>query len=98
MKAISATRTVGAPVDDVFAYLEDLCNHWRLTDRWVTVIDLSGPSDGATGATVQLRGPLGIRRTARTTVLESRAPRELRGLAEVAPRTSAQVNWTRAFL
>ena len=41
-----------------------------------------------------MRGPLGIRRAARTRVVVEERPSKLSGIAEVGPRTVARVSWT----
>src|SRR5436309_6298912 len=88
---IAATATVAPPPDDVFEFPCDLGNHWRLVDRFVEVIELSGsPPDRAT---VRLRGPGGVRRTVRTRVSESLAPSLIRGEAELSGGTRACVSW-----
>jgi uncharacterized protein YndB with AHSA1/START domain len=88
---IEATAVVDAPPDEVFDFLCDLGNHWRLVDRLVTVISLEGePPDRAV---VRLHGPLGLRRTVHTRVTASRAPRLLIGAAEMG-ETRALVSWT----
>jgi uncharacterized protein YndB with AHSA1/START domain len=90
---IEATAVVDAPPDDVFDFLSDLGNHWRLVDRLVDVVSLEGsPPDRAV---VRLRGPLGLRRTVHTHVTASRAPRLLIGVAEMGT-TRALVSWTLA--
>ena len=61
---VHATRSVGAEVADVFAFLADLENHWLLADRFVEVVELAGPPGARTGGRVRVRGPLRLRRTA----------------------------------
>jgi uncharacterized protein YndB with AHSA1/START domain len=90
---IEAAALIPAPPDEVFAFLSDLSNHWLLTDRHVKVVALNGDEDG--GA-VRLRGPLGIRRTARTQVTASRDSRLIIGVAELEGGTRARVSWTLA--
>jgi hypothetical protein len=87
---VHASGHLPAAPEQVFAFLADLDNHWRLIDRWARIADVS--PDGL-GATVRLRGPLGVRRTARTRVLSSVAPRELEGEARVGRRTVGRVHW-----
>ena len=90
---IEATALVPAPPDDVFDFLGDLENHWRLTGSRVQVLGLNGERNGAS---VQIRGPLGLRRTARTKVTASRSPRLILGVAELPGGTRARVSWTLA--
>jgi hypothetical protein len=94
---VEATALVPAPVEDVFAFLADLGNHWMVADRLVQVVDLHGP-DGlpADGGRVRLRGPLGVHRTATTRVVASKAPRLLIGTAEIGGATRARVSWSLA--
>jgi uncharacterized protein YndB with AHSA1/START domain len=90
---IEATAVVDASPDEVFDFLRDLGNHWRLVDRLVTVVSIEG--DPPDRAVVRLRGPLGLRRTVHTRVTASRAPRLLIGAAEMG-ETRALVSWTLA--
>ena len=94
---VEAVALVPASPDEVFAFLSDLGNHWRLADRFVEVLTLDA-SDGvhADGGRVRLRGPLGLRRTAHTRVVVARAPRLLIGTAELGDGTRARVSWTLA--
>jgi uncharacterized protein YndB with AHSA1/START domain len=94
---IEAEALVPASPEEVFEFLSDLDNHWRLVDRFVQVVELEGP-DGqpANGGVVRLRGPLGVRRTARTRVTAAKAPRLLIGTAELGERTRGRVSWTLA--
>ena len=39
---IEATALIAASPEVVFDFLSDLANHWRLVDRFVEVIELSG--------------------------------------------------------
>ena len=91
---IEATALVPAAPEDVFAFLSDLRNHWRLADRFVEVVTLEA-SDGvhADGGQVRVRGPLGLRRTATTRVVAAREPRLMIGTAELSGGTRARVSW-----
>lgn len=88
---IEATGIVPAPPDEVFDFLSDLANHWRLVDRFVEVLSVDGDA-----GVVRLRGPLGIRRTVRTRVTAARSPRLIIGVAELPSGTRARVSWTLA--
>ena len=90
---IEAAALIPAPPDEVFEFLCDLSNHWLLTGRHLTVVGLDGDADGAT---VQIRGPLGLRRTAHTHVTASRRPRLMIGIAQLGDGTRARVSWTLA--
>ena len=94
---IEATAIVPASPEDVFDFLSDLRNHWRLADRFVKVVTLEA-SDGARadGGTVRVRGPLGVRRTATTRVVATRPARLMIGTAELDGGTRARVSWTLA--
>ena len=84
---IQARRRIHAPRGALFAFLEDLDQHWRLTDG---VVERVGPSDG--GARVLIRGPFGLRREA-TTRIDVATPDELAGTARVGAVTQATVSW-----
>jgi polyketide cyclase/dehydrase/lipid transport protein len=89
---IEAVALVPAAPAEVFAFLSDLANHWRLLDSHVEVLELDGaPPDRAV---VRLRGPLGVRRTVRTRVTAARSPRLIIGIAELGDGTRARVSWT----
>ena len=91
---IEAVALVPAAPEEVFAFLSELENHWRLLDGHVEVLELDGaPSDRAV---VRLRGPLGVRRTVRTRVTAAREARLIIGVAELGESTRARVSWTLA--
>ena len=96
---IVATRTVPAPPHEVFAFLSDLENHWRLADRWIEVVSLDRPLGGrpearADRGRVRMRGPLGAGRTVATRVLNAEPPNSMAGSAELGRRTRARVSWS----
>jgi uncharacterized protein YndB with AHSA1/START domain len=91
---IRASRLVNAPQDELFDFLVDLENHWRLADRFIDVLTLEREAGGrAHGGRVRIRGPLGVRRTAATQVLAADPPQQILGAAEVGRRTRAFVRW-----
>jgi uncharacterized protein YndB with AHSA1/START domain len=91
---IEAVALVPAAPEEVFAFLSDLANHWRLLDRHVDVLEFDGsPPDRAV---VRLRGPLGVRRAVRTRITAAREPRLIIGVAELGTGTRALVSWTLA--
>ncbi len=90
---IGASRLVRAERPDVFAFLSDLENHWLIADRFVEVLELDGPPGARTGGRVRIRGPLGVRRTARTRVDYARPFEEMGGSAQLTDATTAQVRW-----
>lgn len=91
-----AEREVAAPPETLFTYLADLERHWRLTDRFIEVVSIARPANGAPahGGVVRMRGPLGISRAARTQVVEVERPSKLSGTAQVGSGTIARVSWT----
>jgi carbon monoxide dehydrogenase subunit G len=94
----AAARTIEAPPETVYAFLEELENHWRLTSGFVAVETLVDPQDDAEGARVVVHGPLGIRKRARTRLLRCEAPGPgstgvVAGTARDAAGTTAEVEW-----
>jgi uncharacterized protein YndB with AHSA1/START domain len=91
-----AQRTLTAPLQDLFDFLCDLENHWLLADRFVEVLELDRDGNGAAhGGRVEIRGPLGMRRTVVTRVVEIVPPGLIAGTATLAPDgTCALVCWT----
>jgi hypothetical protein len=87
---VTASAPVHAPVDVVYDFLERLPNHALITGRRLRLEDVS--PDGR-GARIALRGPLGIRRTARTSVTRLLRPGGFGGTAAVGRHTVAQVHW-----
>ena len=89
MSVIAATGLVPAEREAVFGFLAELGNHWLVADRWIEVVALDANRDGGR---VRVRGPLGLRRTARTRVLAMDPPVALEGTA-VLGGTVARVRW-----
>jgi carbon monoxide dehydrogenase subunit G len=85
---IEASREVSAPPAAVFAFLSDLENHWKLTGRWVEAVALAD-SNGS----VRIHGPLGLRRTALTTVVDAEPDKTMHGTAELSGGTLARIAW-----
>ena len=90
MTRIEATRVVPASREEVFAFLSDLGNHWAVAGRWIEVVAVDGKGDGGH---VRIRGPLGLHRTAVTSVDRVEPPRRLEGTARLGG-TRAEVAWT----
>jgi uncharacterized protein YndB with AHSA1/START domain len=85
---IEASRVVAASPEAVFGFLSDLENHWKLTGRWIEAVYLED-SNGR----VRIHGPLGLRRTARTTVADAEPNRLINGTAELSGGTLAHIAW-----
>ena len=96
---VVAVRALPAPPAEVFEFLADLHNHWRLDDRFVELSALEGDEDSrAVGGRVRLKGPFGISRDARTRVLSARPPAHdvpgrLAGRADIGTATTGRVSW-----
>ncbi len=90
---IQASRTVRADAEQIFRFLADLENHWLIADRFVDVVDLTGPPGARTGGRVRVKGPLGVRRTAATRVVFACPVREMGGSAQTSGGTIAHVRW-----
>ncbi len=93
MRSAKASADVRAPVEDVFGFLADLGNHWRLASRWIEVVTLDRAGERADRATVLLSGPLGLARTVRTRVDSLTPPSAIHGFG-TSGRTDAGVSWT----
>jgi uncharacterized protein YndB with AHSA1/START domain len=87
---ITAERELAAPAETVFEYLEDLANHARLAPRSAQVLKL----EHSARAVVLLHGPLGLRRTAATEIVQTDPPTRITGRATLGARTAARVTWT----
>jgi uncharacterized protein YndB with AHSA1/START domain len=85
---ITATRVVAASPEAVFGFLAKLENHWQLAGRWVEAISIHNSS-----GRVRIHGPLGLRRTATTTVVDSQPSHAIHGTAELSGGTTALVAW-----
>jgi uncharacterized protein YndB with AHSA1/START domain len=85
---VEATRVVRTTPEAVFRFLSMLENHWSLAGRWVEVVAL----DDSTGR-VRIHGPLGLRRTAGTTVVEAEPDHLMCGIAELSGGTRARISW-----
>lgn len=86
--SLTATRHVAASPEAVFAFLAKLENHWKLAGRWVEPLSIDD-----SGGEVCIHGPLGLRRTARTTVIDATPHSGMHGTAELSGGTLATVAW-----
>jgi hypothetical protein len=87
---VIAEGTLDASPEVVFGFLADLNNHRLLTDRYLRLESLMLDEPGGE---IVIRGPLGVRRTARTKVTALRGPELIGGTAAVGRRTRARVEW-----
>jgi hypothetical protein len=91
--SIVARATVAAAPSDIFELLGDLDRHRELTDRGMRILTLHGPPGRRTGGIVELRGPMGVTRLARTRVHGGERGSRLWGTAETADGACALVQW-----
>ena len=89
--SLEATRVVAASPEAVFAFLTKLENHWALAGRWVEPLSINESS-----GEICIHGPLGLRRTARTTVVDATPSSVIHGTAELSGGTVARVAWEMA--
>jgi len=90
------THAVDASPEDVFAFLSDLGNHWRLASGVVEIAEVDGAAAG--GGTIELHGPLGLTRLARTRIAQAVAPADgvggvIEGTAETPAGTLVRIAW-----
>jgi hypothetical protein len=86
---IAARRPVAMDAEQLFALLSDIRNQWLLARPQLEPVHTSGPDSGE----VSIKGPLGRRRSARTTLLVALDPHFLIAGAEIGPKTVARVCW-----
>jgi hypothetical protein len=94
---VFAERTLARTTPEaLFDFLSNLENHWLLADRFVRVLALDRDRlDGrARGGRVRVHGPVGLRRTVVTRLVEVDPPGLIAGTAALGPRTLALVSWT----
>jgi uncharacterized protein YndB with AHSA1/START domain len=89
---LNARRLIPAEQVRIFEFISDLDNHWQLADGAISVVSVE-PGDGGR---VRMRGPLGVHRTAVTSVDAVEPPHAMAGTARVGDRTHARVTWTLA--
>ena len=79
MRNAAASAEVDAPAGEVFEFLADLNNHWRLAGRWIEVVTVVTADARADRATIRLRGPLGMVFPVNTQIDEVREPHTIKG-------------------
>ncbi len=91
---ISVRRALPVGREEVFTFLSRPHNHRRLATARVGLGELEVGRDGELrGAHMVLRGPLRLRRPARTRVMSARRPVQLAGTARVGSGTDVDVRW-----
>jgi hypothetical protein len=91
---ISAHRALPVAPEQAFAFLSRPHNHRRLATARLRLRELDVTGEGELrGALMVLRGPLWLRRRARTRVVSMRPPGHLAGTARVGSGTEVQVRW-----
>jgi Polyketide cyclase / dehydrase and lipid transport len=91
---ISARRALPVGPEEAFAFLSRPDNHHRLTTSGLQLRELHVTGDGELrGGLMVLRGPLWLRRPARTRVVSVRRPAHLAGTACVGSGTEVEVRW-----
>ncbi|HEY1714035.1 MAG TPA: hypothetical protein VGG07_14105 [Solirubrobacteraceae bacterium] len=91
---ICARRPLPVGRDEAFAFLSQPHNHRRLVTGRIAMRELDvGPDGTLRGARMVLRGPLWLRRAARTRVVNSRWPAHLAGTAHIGSGTEVNVRW-----
>jgi hypothetical protein len=88
---ITASGLVDAPAENVYGFLSQLHNHRLISGDRLHLVSLAADREGAQ---IVIRGPLGIRRTAETTITQRKPARGVGGTATVGSRTAAHVHWT----
>jgi hypothetical protein len=91
---ISARRALPVGPEEAFAFLSQAHNHRRLATAKIGLRELDVTDEGELrGALMVLRGPLWLRRLARTRVLSISRPGHLAGTARVGSGTEVEVRW-----
>jgi Polyketide cyclase / dehydrase and lipid transport len=94
MIEISARRTLPVGPEEAFAFLSQPHNHRGLATPRIALRELDVTPDGKLrGALMVLRGPLRLRRPARTRVLSARRPAHVAGTARIGSGTEVEVRW-----
>jgi hypothetical protein len=89
-RRLHAERVLGSEPAQVYTFLARLSNHGRLGDRHMRLAALD---IDAKSARIDLRGPLGLRRSAHTVVTHQNPTMSWGGVAALGSRTRATVLW-----
>ncbi|MBJ7348539.1 MAG: hypothetical protein JHC87_08225 [Thermoleophilaceae bacterium] len=89
--SITAGRFLSQAPEHIYAFLSQLENHISFHDRYLRLVRLR--PDGQ-GASMVIGSPLGLHRSAKTTITTARVPSQLGGTAAVGRHTTAYVCWT----
>src|SRR3712207_267595 len=91
--AISARRIMAAPSAAIFSFLTDLENQFLLAHDHTRSLVLDGPPGARHSATLRIRGPLGLPRSARARIVATAEPSHV--ITSVAlGRTVVRFRWT----
>jgi hypothetical protein len=91
---ISARRALSVGPEEAFAFLSQAHNHRRLATAKIGLRELDVTDDGELrGGLLVLRGPLWLRRPARTRLVSISRPGHLAGTARVGSGTEVEVGW-----
>jgi hypothetical protein len=91
---VRAVREVPHSPERVYSLVSDLGSHWRLSNRYLRLEEVHGLEGvEAQGGRIVVAGPLGLRRTAHTTVTTECQPHAFGGVAAVGRRTRAVAGW-----
>jgi hypothetical protein len=86
---VRAARSISAPGERIFGFLESLEHHFELIGRRAERL-----AAASTGAWVRLRGPFGVRRTVRTSLTYTQSPEAIVGRVEAGRRSRGTVRWS----
>lgn len=94
MIRIHTSKVVPVSPAATFAFLRQPQNHRRLATERIRLLELNVTEAGElSGALMLIRGPLGLRRLARTTLESAHEPAHLLGTAWVGAGTEVRVRW-----
>jgi hypothetical protein len=91
--SIAAGTTIAAAPAEIFDLLANLDCHRDLTDQGMRILELQGPPGRRTGGLVELQGPVGLTRLARTRVGGAEPHSRLWGTAETTDGARASLEW-----